>query len=306
MTTTKEKKFVANKNEWIASESAKILERSRLPWQDKKDTFALVRESAKNSTTFTSESLYDVARFIVRKEALFLASYTESESALKMFFDVVNTCYSDIHASAEDCTCGNDIARDLITDVYVILLENDVQTFADIFGESAKTITRVKPTKSKYAIGENIRTKTETLTLSKYISRMIRDYFNRHHKALEIDSLEEKFVDIDGEQFPVYESKKCESVFADIFVTADNVVTCYQLEIDLADYIDTLAVKYNLTTNEKLALSFHSVGLPLSAISKMISQANNTKGFYPLPKVKALINNAYLKIAVLLWDYLEK
>lgn len=305
MTTTKEKKFVANKKEWLANESAKILERSMLPWQNKKDTFSSVRESAKNCAIFTSESLYDVARFIVKKEALFLASYSESESAIKMFIEVADSCYYDLYADIDD-TCKNDIARDLIDDVYVILLENDVHTFADIFGESAKTVTREKPTKSKYAIGENIRTKTETLTLSKYISRVIRDYFNRHHKTLEMDSLEEKFIDIDGEPFPVYESKKCESVFADIYATADNVVTCYQLEVDLADYIDTLAVKHNLTANEKLALSLHSVGLPLSAISKMISQTNGTKGFYPLPKVKALINNAYLKIAVLLWDYLEK
>ena len=63
---------------------------------------------------------FEMSRAIVKNESLFLAAYTDSEKALDIFLKTASECYKDKHVSIEE-NCNNDIAMDLITDVFLIL-----------------------------------------------------------------------------------------------------------------------------------------------------------------------------------------
>lgn len=257
---------------------------------------------------FSSIELFDsIPRYLLKKECLHKASYSKSEKAVTLFYDVAMSAYADLHKTDTEILCdtvASDIAielRDIIADV---LIENKVKNFGDIFGEDAKKVTFQKPRKSTIKFGEKVALKEVTLSLGAYISYLVTKHFEKRVADLRFEDIDALSVNANGEEFTIYEVKELDSIFDDVYFVNKDFVNNYSFDFELSEVIDTLAVKYNLTLTEKAALEGYTMKLSFSAIdryfeSKGLKATKNTK------TIKGYISKAFEKIRPFTFDYLK-
>lgn len=261
------------------------------------------------TSNFNEIELYDsIPRYLLKKECLFLASYSKNEKAVKLFYDVAMSAYADLHKTTEEVLCDSlesDIVIELRDKIADVLIENKVKNFGDIFGEDAKEITVEKLRKSTITFGEKVALKKTVLTLDRHISTIVRKHFEKRLADYRFEDIDAITVNADGKEYTIYEVKELSSIFDDIYFVNKDFVNNYSFDVELSEVIDTLATKYNLTVTEKAALEGYTMKLSFSAIdryfeSKGLKATKNTK------TIKGYISKAFDKIQPFTFEYIKK